>query len=105
MVNEAMPSIPIVEADQVADGDEFQRLNPGNSAPMVVWLASDEALHVSGQVFRAVGDEITHYQPWTLGKSVKAGREPQKWDPAKIGDAVASGIYGYQPGGLQMGGG
>lgn len=105
MVNEAMPNIPIVEADTVADGDEFQRLNPGNSAPMVVWLASDDALHVSGQVFRAVGDEITHYQPWELGKSVKAGREPQKWDPEKIGDAVASGIYGYQPGGLQMGGG
>lgn len=105
MVNEAMPNIPIVEADSVVDGDEFQRLNPGNSAPMVVWLASDDALHVSGQVFRAVGDEITHYQPWELGKSVKAGREPQKWDPEKIGDAVASGIYGYQPGGLQMGGG
>jgi NAD(P)-dependent dehydrogenase (short-subunit alcohol dehydrogenase family) len=105
MVNEAMPSIPVVEADQVGPDDEFQRLNPGNSAPMVVWLASDEARHVSGQVFRAVGDEITHYVPWTLGRSVKAGREPQRWDPAKIGDAVASDIYGYQPGGLQMGGG
>jgi NAD(P)-dependent dehydrogenase (short-subunit alcohol dehydrogenase family) len=105
MVNEAMPNIPVVEADQVSDEGEFQRLNPGNSAPMVVWLASDEASHVSGQVFRAVGDEITHYQPWQLGRSVKAGREPQKWDPAKIGDSVASGIFGYRPGGLQMGGG
>jgi NAD(P)-dependent dehydrogenase (short-subunit alcohol dehydrogenase family) len=105
MVNEAMPSIPIVEADQVGPDDDFQRLNPGNSAPMVVWLASDESLHVSGQVFRAVGDEIAHYIPWQIGKSVKAGKEPQKWDPAKIGDAVASGIFGYRPGGLQMGGG
>jgi NAD(P)-dependent dehydrogenase (short-subunit alcohol dehydrogenase family) len=105
MVHEAMPQIPIVEADQVGPDHEFQRLNPGNSAPMVVWLASDQSLHVSGQVFRAVGDEITHYVPWTLGRSVKAGREPQKWDPAKIGDAVASGIFGYQPGGLTMGGG
>jgi NAD(P)-dependent dehydrogenase (short-subunit alcohol dehydrogenase family) len=105
MVNEAMPNIPIVEADQVAEGDAFQRLNPGNSAPMVVWLASDEALYVSGQVFRAVGDEITHYLPWHLGRSVKAGKEPQKWDPAKIGDSVASGIFGSRPGGLQIGGG
>lgn len=105
MVHEAMPQIPIVEADQVDPDDEFQRLNPGNSAPMVVWLASDESLHVSGQVFRAVGDEITHYVGWTLGRSVKAGREPQRWDPAKIGDAVASGIFGYRPGGLAMGGG
>ncbi|WP_334143778.1 SDR family NAD(P)-dependent oxidoreductase [Rhabdothermincola sp.] len=105
MVHEAMPQIPIVEADQVGPDDEFQRLNPGNSAPMVVWLASDESQHISGQVFRAVGDEITHYVGWTLGRSVKAGKEPQKWDPAKIGDAVASGIFGYRPGGLAMGGG
>lgn len=103
MVNEAMPSIPIVEADQVQEGDAFNRLNPGNSAPMVAWLASDEALHVSGQVFKAVGDEITHYQGWTLGRSVKAGKEPQRWDPAKIGDAVAIGIFGTKNGGLQMG--
>ncbi|MBI2706575.1 MAG: SDR family NAD(P)-dependent oxidoreductase [Actinobacteria bacterium] len=105
MVNAAMPSIPIVEADQVGPEDEFNRLNPGNSAPMVAWLASDEALHVSGQVFRAVGDEITHYQGWTLGPSVKAGREPQRWDPANIGEAVATGIFGTKVGGLQMGGG
>jgi NAD(P)-dependent dehydrogenase (short-subunit alcohol dehydrogenase family) len=105
MVNAAMPSIPVVEADQVGPDDEFNRLNPGNSAPMVAWLASDEALHVSGQVFRAVGDEITHYQGWTLGRSVKAGKEPQRWDPANIGEAVATGIFGTRVGGLQMGGG
>ena len=105
MVNAAMPSIPIVEADEVSAEDDFNRLNPGNSAPMVAWLASDEALHVSGQVFRAVGDEITHYEGWSLGSSVKAGREPQRWDPEKIGEAVATGIFGTKVGGLQMGGG
>jgi NAD(P)-dependent dehydrogenase (short-subunit alcohol dehydrogenase family) len=104
MVNAAMPSIQIVEADQVEEGDEFNRLNPGNSAPMVVWLASDEALHISGQVFRAVGDSITHYRGWTLGAEITAGKQPQRWDPAKIGDAVASGIFGTRPGGLQLGG-
>ena len=35
--------------------DEFNAMNPGNSAPTVVWLASDQALHVTGQVFRAGG--------------------------------------------------
>lgn len=104
MVHETMPQIPLTEANDVPD-DQFERLNPGNSAPMVVWLASDEALHVSGQVFRAVGDEITWYQGWHLGPSVKAGKEPQKWDPAKIGTAVAEGIFGSRPGGLQMSGG
>ena len=86
MVNEAMPSIPVREANEVADG-EFERLNPGNSAPMVAWLASDESLLVSGQVFRAVGNEIAHYLGWHVGPSVanEVKGEPVKWDPARIG--------------------
>ncbi|MCX7620698.1 MAG: SDR family oxidoreductase [Acidimicrobiales bacterium] len=103
MVNAAMPSIPIVEADQVGEDDEFNRLNPGNSAPMVVWLASDEALHITGQVFRAVGDEIAHYRGWSLGPSVKTPKGPRKWDPAEISEAVAS-MFGYGVSGLNLGG-
>jgi NAD(P)-dependent dehydrogenase (short-subunit alcohol dehydrogenase family) len=103
MVNEAMPNIPVREADEVPDG-EFERLNPGNSAPMVAWLASDESLLVSGQVFRAVGNEIAHYLGWHLGPSTAntvKGAE-QKWDPARIGTALAKNVFGLQPGGLQM---
>jgi NAD(P)-dependent dehydrogenase (short-subunit alcohol dehydrogenase family) len=100
MVTETFPQMQTVEANEV--GDEFDRLNPGNSAPIVAWLASDEALHVSGQVFRAVGDEIAHYLPWKVGPSVKAGKEPQRWDPAAIGSALNSQIFGTEIGGLQM---
>ena len=81
-----------------------EKLNPGNSAPVVAWLASDEALHVTGQVFRAVGDEIAHYLPWRLGPSVKAGREPQRWEAAEIGDRVNTTIFGSGIGGLDMSG-
>jgi NAD(P)-dependent dehydrogenase (short-subunit alcohol dehydrogenase family) len=103
IVNEAMPAIPVREANEVPDG-EYERLNPGNSAPMVVWLASDESLLVSGQVFRAVGSEIAHYLPWHLGETStnKVKGEEQKWDPAKIGPALARDLFGLRPGGLQM---
>ena len=105
MVNEAMPSIPVREANEVPDG-EFERLNPGNSAPMVAWLASDESLLVSGQVFRAVGNEIAHYLGWHLGPTAanEVKGEAAKWDPARIGTALAKNVFGLQPGGLQMGG-
>lgn len=103
MVVAAMPSLQLMEADQAVEG-EFNRLNPGNSAPMVAWLASDEALHVTGQVFRAVGDSITHYVPWTLGTDVTTPKGPRKWDPAEIGDIVNAQIFHCRPGGLQMGG-
>lgn len=105
MVNEAMPNIPVREANEVPDG-EFERLNPGNSAPMVVWLASDQALLVSGQVFRAVGNEVAHYLGWHLGASTAntVKGEPAKWDPLRLSDALARDVFGLRPGGLKMGG-
>src|SRR5207253_7056776 len=65
MVGQAMKDIEIKEPEEYT---EFNAMNPGNSAPMVAWLASDQALHVTGQVFRAVGNTIAHYQPWQLGE-------------------------------------
>ena len=103
MVAAAMPSIQVKEADEVDEG-EFDRLNPGNSAPIVAFLASDRALHITGQVFRAVGDSITHYVPWQLGTDIKTPKGPRKWDPNEIGDLVDSAIFKCRPGGLQMGG-
>lgn len=102
LVTEAFPSMETVEANEV--GEEFSNLNPGNSAPVVAWLASDESLHVTGQVFRAVGDEIAHYRPWSLGPGIKAGKKPQRWDATQIADAVNSQIFGTSVSGLQMGG-
>jgi NAD(P)-dependent dehydrogenase (short-subunit alcohol dehydrogenase family) len=102
LVTETFPGMDTVEANEVSE--EFSKLNPGNSAPIVAWLASDESLHVTGQVFRAVGDEIAHYRPWQLGPAVTAGKTPQRWDATKIGDAVNTSIFGSSVRGLQIGG-
>ena len=56
MVGQAMKDIEVKEPEAYT---EFNAMNPGNSAPMVVWLSSDEALHVTGQVFRAVGNAMS----------------------------------------------
>jgi hypothetical protein len=61
-------------------------------------------MHVTGQVFRAVGDGITHYIPWTLGTEIKTPKGPRKWDPAEIGDLVNASIFHCRPGGLNLGG-
>ena len=103
MVGIHMKDIEVKEPEEYEDG-EFVALNPGNSAPMVAWLASDEALHVTGQVFRAVGHTISHYRPWALGSTVETPKEPARWDPVDIGDAVNAGIFHSRAPGLQMGG-
>ncbi|MHB8328109.1 MAG: SDR family NAD(P)-dependent oxidoreductase [Acidimicrobiales bacterium] len=91
------------EPDQLDDA-EYDPMNPANSAPMVAWLASDEALHVTGQVFRAVGHRITHYRPWSLGVTVETKGGPARWEPADIGPAVNAQVFGSRAAGLQMGG-
>ncbi len=98
MVGQAMKDIEVKEPDEYADG-EFDRMNPQNSAPMVAWLASDEALHVTGQVFRAVGSSIAHYEPWHLGAEVET---EGKWDPGRIGPQVNAHIFRSRAPGLAM---
>jgi NAD(P)-dependent dehydrogenase (short-subunit alcohol dehydrogenase family) len=88
------------ELKQPEEYTEFDPMNPANSAPMVAWLASDEALHITGQVFRAVGSTIALYQPWSLGAEIDSGGK--KWDPADIGAAVNGWIFKTRNPGLQM---
>lgn len=99
-----LPDVELKEADEY-DDEEFSRLNPQNSAPMVAWLASDEALHVTGQVFRAVGANIAHYEPWHLGGTVDNPKGEAKWDPAAIAAEVNAQIFHSRHPGLKMGGG
>src|SRR5690242_2825850 len=47
---------------------EFDGMNPGNSAPAVAWLASDESKPTTGQVLRMVGNSLCVYQPWQMGE-------------------------------------
>ena len=85
MVGQAMKDIEIRNPEEY---ETFDRMNPGNSAPAVVWLASDEALHVTGQVFRLVGNNLAHYRPWEIGEQFLAKDKegnPKQWDPADIG--------------------
>jgi hypothetical protein len=94
----------VKEADEFGEG-EYSRLNPGNSAPMVAWLASDEAMHVTGQVFRAVGANIAYYEPWRLGASIDNPQGEAKWDPAAIGAEVNAQVFHSRHPGLKIGGG
>jgi NAD(P)-dependent dehydrogenase (short-subunit alcohol dehydrogenase family) len=94
MVGQAMKDLEVKEAEAYS---EFDRMNPGNSAPMVVWLASDESDHVTGMVFRAVGNAIALYKPWALQPGVNATDkqgDPIQWDPQQISEAVNGEIFG-----------
>jgi NAD(P)-dependent dehydrogenase (short-subunit alcohol dehydrogenase family) len=85
MVAQAMKDITVKPPEEYT---EFDPMNPGNSAPAVVYLASDESLHVTGQVLRLVGNNLCVYRPWEMGEQFFATEKdgsPKQWDPADIG--------------------
>ncbi len=98
-ITATMPNAPaVIEADDVPDG-EWNRMDPSVSSPLVVWLASDEAQHVTGQVIRAVAENIIWMKGWVDGPTLNNGGK--RWDATKLGTQLATDIFGTRAPGLR----
>lgn len=63
----------------------FDREDPDNVAPAVVWLGSRESREVTGCVFELEGGRIALAGGWTEGPAVDNGA---RWEPRNVGPAV-----------------
>jgi NAD(P)-dependent dehydrogenase (short-subunit alcohol dehydrogenase family) len=91
---DATPSTAALMSQEVKPG-EFSMFAPANIAPVVAWLASDDAAGVNGQVFRVGGRSVWPMKGWHSATRVK-NAEPAAWDPKKLGarikEELAKGI-------------
>jgi NAD(P)-dependent dehydrogenase (short-subunit alcohol dehydrogenase family) len=81
---EATPSTAAFMGKKVEEG-KFDVFDPRNIAPLVAWLASDDAANVHGEVFRVGGGTVWLMQGWH-----SVGKVSQKavWEPASLGDKL-----------------
>jgi NAD(P)-dependent dehydrogenase (short-subunit alcohol dehydrogenase family) len=79
---------------EAAEPDAANPVDPAINGPLVAWLASDEAKHVTGQVFGVRGRTIVHYVPWHDGESVGSDGP---WEASKIGAALNAFVFGSWP--------
>jgi len=94
-----MPNAPaVIEADEIPD-DEWNRMDPAVSSPLVAWLASDESQLVTGQVIRAVAENIIWMQGWTDGPTISNGGK--RWDATKLGTQLATDVFKTRAPGLR----
>ncbi|GAA3007744.1 SDR family NAD(P)-dependent oxidoreductase [Microbacterium aurantiacum] len=89
-----------LEPDERAEG-EYDPQDPSNCSPVVAWLASPEAAHVSGQVIRAMEDKIFLMGGWTEDAIVSSGEK--RWDATKLGQVFATDIFHTRAPGLRFG--
>jgi len=87
----------VLEADEYT---EYSSSDPGNVAPLVVWLASDLSSSVSGQVFLSIGGTITHFDPWKPTAEITVPGDDRRWAPEEIDEAMAQVVFGTRHPGL-----
>jgi len=84
-------------ADTMKKLDEkgFDVFNPSNVAPMVVFLASDEARKITGEVFRVVGDRVFSLKGWTTYKQIDNNGE--RFTPQILAERVQKELLKGKP--------
>jgi NAD(P)-dependent dehydrogenase (short-subunit alcohol dehydrogenase family) len=94
-----MPGAPeVIDATDVPE-DEFNRMDPAVSSPLVAWLASDESQLVTGQVIRAVAEDIVWMTGWSEGPTISNGGK--RWDAEKLGQQLATDVFKTRAPGLR----
>ncbi|SEF57480.1 NAD(P)-dependent dehydrogenase, short-chain alcohol dehydrogenase family [Thermomonospora echinospora] len=86
------------EPDELG-ADEYHPMDPAGSSPLVAWLASDEAQHVTGQVVRAIHDKIHLMRGWHEAATISSGEK--RWDATTLGLQMATDIFGTRAPGLR----
>jgi NAD(P)-dependent dehydrogenase (short-subunit alcohol dehydrogenase family) len=81
---DATPATAATMGKATAAG-QFDRYSPANVAPLVVWLASDDAKDVHGEVFRAGLGGVWLMHGWhSVGRVTKQAM----WEPAELGARI-----------------
>jgi len=78
-------SVPGAASRPEPKPDEFDRRDPANIAPLVVWLGSEGSREVTGQVFNVAGGMIGVAEGWKRGPAEDKG---DRWTPAEVGEVV-----------------
>jgi len=68
--------------------------DPGNIAPLVVWLGSSESRDVTGRVFNVRGGLVSVAEGWVAGPAEDKGA---RWAPGELGEVIPRLVAAARP--------
>jgi len=75
--------------------DGFDMFHPAHFAPLIVFLASNKARKINGEVFRAIGDKVWVYRGWRAVKMIQNDGKP--FTPELLADRVKNELMKNLP--------
>ena len=88
-----------IEAREPDEFEAWDAMDPSLASPIVAWLASDQASHVTGQVIRAVKDEIVLMEGWRNGPTIR--KPEQRWEASELTALMNADVFGCRAPGLR----
>lgn len=95
MTEDLLPEEVQLARKEAVRAGKFDFFAPENIAPLVAFLCSDGAGHISGKVFGVQGDSVEIFQPFTSVAEVRSG--DGRWDPAVLGERIGE-LFGAATG-------
>jgi NAD(P)-dependent dehydrogenase (short-subunit alcohol dehydrogenase family) len=74
-------------------GEGFDEWAPENIAPMVAYLGSEAAAHITGQVFYVYGGTVFLFEPWRHERVI---RKEERWTASELVERVPELFAGLQ---------
>ncbi|MCK4238686.1 MAG: SDR family oxidoreductase [Candidatus Lokiarchaeota archaeon] len=93
LTTDATPKM--IEIMSKLDESGFDVFNPENIAPMVVFLASDAAKRITGEVFRVVADRVWVFQGWHTYNSIS--NNGKKFTPQELAERIKTELLKGAP--------
>ncbi len=84
----------VAKMAEIKETTGFDAGSPANIAPLVVWLASEEAADITGRVFNVKGGAISVAETWMAGPGVE---QNQRWDPERLGEVIPKLVAEARP--------
>ena len=78
-------SIPVTDEKSAARVEKIKRMKPENVAPLVVFLASDQAKGITGQIFGARAGELMIF---SVPKPLRSVHHKGGWTPEEIAETA-----------------